>query len=326
LILDNKTENKRKFLRQVTGLATLPLFNIARPKVPKYAPPIILSTWGFGQEANKAAANALSMGMSSLDAVEAGVKIPEGDPTNTSVGYGGLPDRDGRVTLDACIMDHEGKAGSVCAMEHIKHPISVARKVMENTPHVILVGAGALDFAVTQGFEKENLLTESSRQEWEKWKITSKYAPKINVENHDTIGMLVMDTQNRIAGGCTTSGLAYKMAGRVGDSPIIGSGLYVDNEIGAATGTGLGEVVLRQCSTFLIVELMRQGYTPQKACEEAIKRIVKKNNNYKEFQVAFIAFNQKGQIGSFALQPGFSYAMYQGGTHMVVDSKSYVPA
>ena len=201
----------------------------------------------------------LSNGGGALDAVEAGVMVIEADEKNTSVGIGGAPDRDGRVTLDACIMAPDGSCGSVCALEHIVHPISVARKVMEKTPHVILVGDGALEFALAQGFKKENLLTEESRKAWEAWKKTSKYEPKINVELHDTIGMITIDQNGDIAGACSTSGLAYKMRGRVGDSPIIGAGLYVDNEIGGAAATGLGEAVIRAVGSFLVVELMRQG-------------------------------------------------------------------
>ncbi len=287
-----------------------------------YSFPVILSTWDFGLEANKAALEMLNKTKNPVDAVEAGVRVPEADPSNSSVGYGGLPDRDGRVTLDACIMDFNGNAGSVCSLEHIMHPISVARKVMEKTPHVMLVGEGALQFALEQGFKKENLLTEESKKKWEEWKKTSKYAPVINIENHDTIGMIAVDADKRFSGACTTSGLAYKMHGRVGDSPIIGSGLYVDNEIGAATGTGLGEKVLTQCSAFLIVELMRQGYSPQRACETAIARLVRKNKDYKDFQVAFIAINKKGQIGAYSIQPGFTFAITTSSVHKTVSSNS----
>ncbi len=316
--------NRRRFVKKLGSLAALPWIMPVQNPSPGFNPPIILSTWDFGMAANEAAVAMMNKTGLALDAVEAGVRVPEADASNSSVGYGGLPDRDGRVTLDACIMDHLGRAGSVSALEHIKHPISVARKVMEKTPHVMLVGGGALDYALSEGFLKENLLTESSRLQWEEWKKTSHYAPKINIENHDTIGMIAMDPTGRLAGACTTSGLAFKMHGRVGDSPIIGSGLYLDNEIGAATGTGLGELVLKQCSTFLIVELMRQGKTPQKACEEAIGRIIKKNKNYKEVQVAFIAMNRKGQIGAYAIQPGFSYARYVHGQHTLVKSSSYI--
>jgi N4-(beta-N-acetylglucosaminyl)-L-asparaginase len=286
--------------------------------------PIVISTWDFGREANEAAWRVLKSGGKALDAVEEGVKVAEADPKNSSVGYGGLPDRDGRVTLDACIMDTWGNCGSVCALEHIKHPISVARRIMEKTPHVILVGEGAFEFALSEGFQKENLLTEKARLEWEEWKKESKYAPKINAEVHDTIGMVAIDQAGDIAGACTTSGLAFKMRGRVGDSPIIGAGMYVDNEAGGAVATGLGEAVLKTLGTFLIVELMRQGKSPQAACEEAIARIVRKQKNYKEFQVGFLAVNKEGQVGAYSIQPDFAYAVYQGSQNQVFESKSFL--
>ncbi len=286
--------------------------------------PLAISTWDFGIAANEAAWAVLERGGKALDAVEQGVKVIESDPDNLSVGYGGLPDRDGRVTLDACIMASDGNCGSVCALEHIHHPISVARAVMEKTPHVMLVGEGALEFALAQGFEKENLLTEKSRQAWEEWKKESKYEPKINVELHDTIGMLAIDQSGEIAGACTTSGLAYKMRGRVGDSPIIGAGLYLDGEEGGAAATGLGEAVLKSLGTFLIVELMRQGRSPQEACEEAVKRIIHKQKNYKEFQVGFIAVNIAGETGAFSIQPGFNYSLFAHEKNQAFDSASFI--
>lgn len=292
-------------------------------KLPSNTLPIVISTWNFGVQANEEAWKVLGAGGSSLDAVEQGVRQTEADPDNQSVGYGGLPDRDGRVTLDACIMDWRGECGSVSAIEHIMHPISVARKVMEKTPHVMLVGAGALEFALSQGFQKENLLTEKSKKDWEAWKKTSKYEPKINSEMHDTIGMLAIDKAGNISGACTTSGLAYKMRGRVGDSPIIGAGMYVDNEVGGAAATGLGESILKVLGSFLVVELMRQGKSPQAACEEAVARIVKKQPDHKEFQVAFIAMNKAGETGAFGLQKGFMYALKTSEGSRVIDAASF---
>lgn len=286
--------------------------------------PIVLSTWNFGVKANGAAWEILKNNGRALDAVEAGVKIPEGDPTERSVGYGGRPDRDGRVTLDACIMDEFSNIGSVACLEHIKHPISVARAVMEKTPHVMLVGEGALQFALSQGFTKESLLVEASEKEWKEWLTTSQYQPKVNIENHDTIGMIALDSHGNLSGACTTSGMAYKMHGRVGDSPIIGAGLYVDNEIGAATATGHGEEVIRIAGCHLVVELMRQGKSPQKACEEAVSRIVKltknRNKNLKDIQVGFIALNKKGQYGAYCIQGGFNYAVNDTSGSQLVDS------
>lgn len=276
--------------------------------------PIVLSTWRFGIQANEAAWEVLKKNGRALDAVEAGVKIPEGDSKERSVGYGGRPDRDGRVTLDACIMDENSNIGSVACLEYIKHPISVARAVMEKTPHVMLVGDGALQFALSQGFKKENLLTEESEKEWKEWLKTSQYKPIANIENHDTIGMIALDASGNLSGACTTSGMAYKMHGRVGDSPIIGAGLYVDNEIGAATATGHGEEVIRITGCHLVVELMRQGKSPQKACEEAVARIVKltknRNKELKDIQVGFIALNKNGEYGSYCIQGGFNYAVH----------------
>ena len=273
--------------------------------------PLVLSTWNFGVAANEAAWKILSAGGRALDAVEAGVKVPEGDPKVTSVGYGGLPDRDGHVTLDSCIMDENGQAGSVCCLEHIVHPVSVARMVMEKTPHVILVGEGALKFALDNGFKKENLLTPESEAAWKEWLKTSKYAPVINFENHDTIGMIAMDANGNLSGACTTSGLAYKMHGRVGDSPIIGAGLFVDNEIGAATATGHGEFVIKTAGSAMVVEMMRQGKSPVEACKEVVNRVAKKYpEKVKDIQVAFIAINKAGEYGGYCLRKGFNYAHY----------------
>ena len=269
--------------------------------------PLVIATWNV-PNATQAAYDVLKNGGSSLDAVEQGCRVEEANAQGQSVGIGGLPDRDGNVTLDACIMNSEGDYGAVVYLQNIKHPISVARKVMEETPHVILAGRGAEKFGVEQGFKKENLLTTSSKKAWEKWKKTSDYKPVINIENHDTIGMLAIDHKGDISGACTTSGLAYKMAGRVGDSPIIGSGLFIDNEVGGATATGMGEEVLKTVGSFLIVELMRQGKTPQQACEEAVKRVVKKSGNrFKDFQVGFIAINKQGETGAYCIHEGFSY-------------------
>ena len=294
----------------------------------KVKKPIVLSTWNFGLQANEAAWEILKKKGRALDAVEAGVKIPEADPKERSVGYGGRPDRDGRVTLDACIMDEFSNIGSVACLEHIKHPISVARAVMEKTPHVMLVGEGALQFALSQGYKKENLLVEESEKEWKEWLKNSNYKPIVNIENHDTIGMIALDEHGNLSGACTTSGMAYKMHGRLGDSPIIGAGLYVDNEIGAATATGHGEEVIRIAGCHLVVELMRQGKSPQKACEEAVMRIVKltknRNKNLKDIQVGFIALNKKGEHGAYCVQGGFNYAKCDATGNHLMDATYYL--
>lgn len=292
-------------------------------KPDKNAFPVVIATWAPNLKANAAAWEILSKGGYALDAVEAGVHIPEADPLDTSVGYGGLPDRDGIVTLDACIMNEHGMAGSVSFLQHIMHPISVARRVMEKTPHVMLAGEGALQFALNEGFKKENLLTAESRKAWEEWKIESKYKPVINVERHDTIGMLAIDMQQRIAGACSTSGVAFKMHGRVGDSPIIGAGMYVDNEVGGAASTGLGELVLRTLGSFLVVEEMRRGAHPQKAVQTAVKRIARKYpKQCEEAQIGFIAVDKRGRHGGYAIHPDFNFVVYQRNENKLYESAS----
>ena len=290
----------------------------------KVTKPLVIATWNV-QPSVQRAWKELQKGNSSLDAVEQGCRIAEADKKNQTVGNGGRPDRDGDVTLDACIMDKNGNYGAVVYLQHITHAISVARKVMEDTPHVILAGKGAEKFALEKGFQPENLLTKASKKDWETWKLKSKYKPIINIENHDTIGILAMDANGDISGACTTSGLAYKMAGRVGDSPIIGAGLFVDNEVGAAVATGLGEEVLKTVGSFLIVELMRQGKSPQEACKEAIARIVNKvGSKYKNFQVGYIAMNKKGETGFYAIHKGFNMTKFQDGKNKNLSSEYYI--
>jgi len=323
--------NRRKFLKNGTaataGILLYPGKNAgsALPLEPNDSGKrVLLSTWDFGQKANEKGWNCLLKGKKALDAVEEGIRVIEEDPDNLSVGLGGLPDRDGYVTLDACIMNEKGRAGSVTFLRDIVHPISVARLVMEKTPHVMLSGAGALQFALENGFKRENLLTDRARKAWEEWKKTSRYEPVINIENHDTVGLLVMDIEGNLSGGCSTSGLAYKMHGRVGDSPIIGAGLYVDNKAGAAVATGLGELVMRSLASFLVVELMRNGSSPQDACELAIERIVLNNPEYGEVQVGIIALDKSGNHGAFAIQPGFTYAIRDEHRDEVLSSNSYL--
>lgn len=297
--------------------------------------PLVISTWAPNVKANAEAWKTLSKGGKAVDAVEAGVQIPEADPSDQSVGYGGLPDRDGKVTLDACIMDENGNCGAVMFLEGIMHPIKIARLVMEKTPHVQLAGEGALQFALAHGYKIENLLTPEAERVWKEWLRTSQYDPMTipkllqqknepgQVNNHDTIGMLAMDAAGDLSGACTTSGMAFKMRGRVGDSPIIGAGLFVDNEIGAATSTGVGEEVVRICGSHTVVELMRQGMSPELACKKTVERIVKKRGaDAKKLQVGFIAVNTKGEYGGYALQKGFNYAVQTSKGSRVFDAKS----
>lgn len=325
-------KNRRKFIKNViVGTAALSLNpiigEIATAKALKSVnKPIVLSTWNRGIKANEDAWKILITNGRALDAVESGVRVIEADPEDQSVGYGGRPDRDGNVTLDACIMDEKFNIGAVAFLQHIMHPISVARLVMEKTPHAMIVGEGALQFALSQGFKKENLLTEKSKQEWQEWLKTSNYKPVINIENHDTIGMIAMDTQGNLSGACTTSGLSYKMHGRVGDSPIIGAGLYVDNEVGAAVATGVGEEVIRISGSHTIVELMRNGKSPGEACREAVSRIIeankKRNKSLKDIQVGFLALNKDGEYGAFSIYKGFTFAVYDKQGNRLLNSES----
>ena len=285
--------------------------------------PMVISTWESGIEANKVAWRVIERGGRALDAVEKGVMTAENDPKNSSVGYGGMPDRNGNVTLDACIMNEKGDCGSVSFLKNIKNPISVARKVMEETPHVMLSGQGALEFALAQGFKKQDLLTKRARRGYKNWLKTSEYKPVINVENHDTISMLAIDMEGKISGACTTSGMAFKMHGRVGDSPIIGAGLYLDPEVGGAVATGHGEKVIETLGSFLIVELMRQGASPQEACEEALARVVKRNPDFSDIQVGYLAINMQGEHGAYCIHKGFDYALHQDGQNRMIDSDYY---
>jgi N4-(beta-N-acetylglucosaminyl)-L-asparaginase len=306
--------------------------------------PIVISTWDAGIAANRGAWKILSAGGRALDAVEEGVKVTEASQ-NCCVGLGANPDRDGYVTLDACIMDENYNCGSVAFLERIKHPISVARRVMEKTPHVMLVGSGAQAFAVAEGFPLENgELSESAKKSYQNWLKKSEYKPVINIENkghgpfaparledgewnHDTIGMLAMDSKGNLSGSCTTSGMGFKMRGRLGDSPIIGAGLYVDNEVGACTATGQGEEVIRIAGAHTVVEYMRQGLSPEESCKKAIERIARiRKDKLKDLQVAFLALNKKGEFGGFALQKGFSFAVKNNTEEKMVDAKSLLVA
>ena len=334
---------RRDFLKN--SLLSLPVISSVRPEqIQKAKPtkPIIISTWDFGRAANAEGWKVLAANGRALDAIEKGARVTEADESNKTVGYGGYPDRDGRVTLDACIMDEKGNCGSVMCLEYIKHPISLARMVMEKTPHVILVGDGALQFALANGFKKENLLTPDSEEAWKNWLKKANYEPVMNIENkqyqqqpdtglfpgsidnHDTIGMLALDAQGNLSGGCTTSGMAFKMHGRVGDSPVIGAGLFVDGEIGAATSTGVGEEVIRCVGSHLVVEYMRQGNSPREACKKVVERIVKRDpEKAKKIQIGFLAIDKEGNYGAYALQKGFSYAVKSASEEIVIPGESY---
>ena len=357
--------NRRKFLRSsILGFGFGSLGTLMSRKAhaavadrTRVAPnvtgqPVVLSTWDAGVKANKGAWEVLGKNGNALDAVEAGVRVTESS-INCCVGLGANPDRDGYVTLDASIMDHQWNCGGVAALERIEHPISVARRVMEKTPHVLLVGVGAQQFAVAEGFPLQpEVLSDDAKKAYREWLKKSEYKPVINIENtkssgmapaktepeyaaaparladggwnHDTIGMIAMDAAGNLSGSCTTSGMAFKMRGRVGDSPIIGAGLFVDNEVGAVTATGQGEDVIRICGSHSVVEYMRQGLSPEQACKAAVEKIARiKKEKAKDIQVGFIAINKKGETGGYALQPGFSYAIKSGSEERLIPAKSH---
>lgn len=311
---------RREFIKKSTiigtGIASLPL--LKKIKTKKFTTinstePMVVATWNVPASTEKAI-EMLNNSSIGLDAIEEGIKIAENDPENTSVGYGGYPDEDGIVSLDASIMDWNGNAGAVAFVQNIKNPISVARLVMETTNHVMLVGEGAENFAYANGFKKENLLTAKSREEWLKWK-RNRDSKDFWKDNHDTIGMLAIDKNQNISGGVSTSGAAFKIHGRVGDSPIIGAALYLDNNVGGAVATGLGEWAIKSCGSFLIVEKMREGYSPTDACKFAIKRVMEINKKNEKFQLAFLALNKEGEVGAYAIENGFNYMVGKGTTN-----------
>ncbi|MEO6818200.1 MAG: N(4)-(beta-N-acetylglucosaminyl)-L-asparaginase [Ginsengibacter sp.] len=332
--------NRRSFLQISTLSAPLLNLNNIKNNGHQQTKPIVISTWEDGEKVNVEAWKILSKGGRSLDAVESGARYIEGQ-INCCVGLGGYPDRDGIVTLDSCIMDEHANCGAVGGLEQIKHPVSVARKIMETTPHILLVGQGAQDFALKNGFKKEPpLLSDEGRKAYEDWLKQNEYKPEINIENkknngpfapaffddgspnHDTMGLLAIDAAQNMSGAVTTSGMAFKIHGRVGDSPIIGAGLFVDNEIGAATSSGMGEEVIRICGTHLVVEFMRQGYSPENACKKAVERIVNRDKEKaKKLQVGFLAMNKKGQYGAYAIQKGFVFSVKSNNEEKLIASK-----
>lgn len=344
--------NRRKFLH--LSALTAPLLAAKKSLANGFdgtVKPIVISTWDSGMAVNAEAWKVLSAKGTALDAVEAGAMNIE-DKIDCCVGLGGFPDRDGIVTLDSCIMDHQANIGAVAGIERIKHPVSVARKVMEKTPHVILVGAGAQQFALENGFTLESAeLSADAKKAYTEWLKKSEYKPVINIENlpagqgskkqngpfapnffedgtanHDTMGLVAMDAMGNLSGAVTTSGMAFKLHGRVGDSPIIGAGLFVDNEVGAATSSGTGEEVIRICGTHLVVEFMRQGYSPEIACKKAVERIVKRDKEKaKTLQVGFLAMNKNGQYGAYAIQKGFVFSVKSNNENQIHQSKYLLP-
>lgn len=322
--------SRRRFIKNLglagAGLAVNPLKSKAQlPNLtrPVKNNPLVISTWIHGMEANAGAWEILSNGGNALDAVQKGVAVTENDLNNRSVGLGGRPDRDGHVTLDACIMDHDSRCGAVAFLEEIIHPIDVARAIMDKTPHVMLVGKGAQQWALENGFTKASFQVPVPpvQKDYEEWRIKSEYKTGVNVENHDTIGMLALDANGRMAGACTTSGMAYKIRGRVGDSPIIGAGLFIDGDVGGATATGVGEAMIRTAGSSAVVESMRRGASPEEACYEIVQRILKKHPGVDGMQVGFLAMNMQGETGGYSVYNGFNYALRNKGQNEMIDAK-----
>ena len=270
--------------------------------------PLVISTWSFGMAANAAAWKLLSAGGPALDSVEAGIVQCEDDPTVDSVGFGGLPDSGGEVTLDASIMDHTGRCGAVACLHRVRNAIKVARMVMEKTPHVMLVGEPATKFALDNGLPQTNLLSPQAGKKFDDWRAKHEAA---EVESHDTIGMLAIDAAGRIAGGCSTSGLAFKLPGRVGDSPIIGAGLYLAPGVGAAAATGHGEEMMKVCASFSIVEQMHRGLEPREAIAHVLNEILRRHCGKADVDVSFIALRVDAAYAGMTLRPktNFRYAV-----------------
>lgn len=316
--------NRRNFMKSVAGAVALSASDLELVAVPD-AGPVFLSTWAHGKPANERAAEVFGAGGSLLDAVERGINVPENDPSVTSVGYGGLPNEEGEVELDAAIMDGtRHRAGAVASLHKIKNPISVARQVLEKTKHTTLAGEGAFRFALRMGFHPQTLLTPESLKKWLDWKAD----PKRQVfwvdptENHDTIGMVATDGQGHVVSGCSTSGLAWKIPGRVGDSPLVGCGVYADDNVGAASATGDGDLMTNYCTSVSIVHSMARGASPQDACVELLQHMVKTDPSNKSRDVCVIAINPRGDVGAASMRSGYrlKYAVWHSGKSELIEA------
>jgi N4-(beta-N-acetylglucosaminyl)-L-asparaginase len=309
-------------MKSVAAAATLPGSNFGAPTA---AAAVFLSTWVHGKPANERAAEVLNAGGSLLDAVERGINVPENDPTVTSVGYGGLPNEEGEVELDAALMDGtRHRAGAVANLHKIKNPISVARQVLEKTSHTTLAGEGAFRFALKMGFKPQLLLTPESLKKWMDWKADPKRQTfwLDPTANHDTIGMVAVDGKGHVVSGCSTSGLAWKLPGRVGDSPLIGCGVYADDNVGAASATGDGDVMTNYCTSISIVHNMARGAAPQQACEELLQHMAKTDPPNRSRDVCVLALNNRGEVGAASMRAGYrlKYALWRDGKSELLDA------
>jgi N4-(beta-N-acetylglucosaminyl)-L-asparaginase len=308
--------DRRTFLI-TTGAATATLAATNASVARAQGGAVFLSTWEWGIEANARAAQIFDAGGSLLDAVEKGINVVEDDPKVDTVGYGGLPNAQGEVELDAGIMDGtRHRAGAVCNLHKIKNPISVARLVMERTRHTTIAGEGALQFAIAMGFEPMQLLTPHSLEAWLKWKDTPNHETFwIDRNHHDTIGMLGVDGKGRVVAGCSTSGLAWKIPGRVADSPLVGCGYYADDAAGAASATGDGDVMSNYCTSMYIVQRMAQGAHPQEACEDVLRFMARSAPNLREDMYCVIALSPSGESGAASMnaKQSLQYALWRNG-------------
>ena len=312
--------NRRRFL-STGSMAGAAILLGARCGSRGEAPPgveRVIATYPSGVPAGEVALEILQAGGSALDAVERGVMVAEANPEDTSVGYGGYPNADGVVQLDAAIMNGTNlDAGSVAGVRGILHPTAVARRVMEDTPHVLLVGEGAERFAHQHGFEEQDLLTPGARQAWEEWRASGESRDP----GHDTMGMVAIARDGTMAAACTTSGIAWKLPGRVGDSPLIGHGLYCDDEAGGAAATGIGEEIIKVCGSYQVVEFMRQGLEPVEAIRRVLERIVRRNPANREEFIGFVALRADGEVGYLSTTPGFQAAVSAGSRMDLRDSE-----
>jgi N4-(beta-N-acetylglucosaminyl)-L-asparaginase len=321
------TIDRRAFIASAAaGTATLSAFDAQPAAGAASGGPVFLATWKHGKPANERAAQVLAAGESLLDAVEKGINVPENDPAVQSVGYGGLPNAEGEVELDAAIMDGtRHRVGAAINLHHIKNPISVARLVMEKTRHSTMAGEGAFRFALEMGFTPEQLLTPDSLAQWLAWKNTPNHETFwISQEHHDTIGLVATDGKGHVVSGCSTSGLAWKLPGRIADSGLVGSGVYADDNAGAASATGNGDIMQNYCTSFFIVASMAQGRSPQEACEQCLRHMVETDPATKSAHACVIAMDPKGNIGAASMNGDYTldYALWRGGASALYRAKA----